>query len=67
LYNTAKKAVETDKIYYPGRYYVGAGSHFYEFPSTQQSILFAPNASTVKQQFSIGGAYLVPEITALTA
>ena len=67
LYNTAKKAVETDRIYYPGRYYVGAGSHFYQFPSTQESILFAGNDKNVKQQFSNGGAYLAPEIRGLTA
>lgn len=67
LYNTAKKSVETDTMYYPGRYYVGAGSYFYEFPSTQQSILFVPAAKEAKQQFAIGGAFIAPEVTALSA
>lgn len=67
LYNSAKKAVETDAIYEPGRYYVGAGSYFYEFPSTQQSVLFVTTAKDAKQQFSISGAFIAPMISALSA
>jgi len=63
LYNSGKKAVELDKIYYPGRYYVGAGSYFLEFPSTQKAIIFKSDG---KQSFPTDGAFMAPVIRGLT-
>ncbi len=63
MYNSGKKAVELDKLYTPGRYYVGAGSYFLEFPSIQRSIIFR---SDIKQNFDTKGAFITPVIRGLT-
>lgn len=63
LYNSGKKAVELDQLYLPGRYYVGAGSYFLEFPSIQKAIIFK---SDNKQNFATDGTYTVPIIKGLT-
>lgn len=47
----------------PGRYYVGAGSHFLEFPSVQQSVIFK---SDDKQAFDTDGAFMAPVLRGLT-
>ena len=63
LYNSGKKSVELDKLYTPGRYYVGAGSYFLEFPSIQKTIIFRSDA---KQNFDTNGAFISPVIRGLT-
>ena len=47
----------------PGRYYVGAGSYFMEFPSTQKAIIFK---SDNKQAFDTTGAYVRSDLVGLT-
>lgn len=51
-------------MYRPGRYYVGAGSYFLEFPSSQRVILFK---SESKQNYDTKGAFTMPTLQGLTS
>lgn len=63
MYNSGKKGLDSNTLYQPGRYYVGAGSHFMEFPSTQKAIIFK---SDNKQAFDTAGAYVRSGLIGLT-
>jgi len=64
--DTGAITLDETKLYGPGYWYVGPGSKFLIYPSTQQTLLFYDSTVNATQTFPTNDTFKQPEITGRT-